>query len=507
MSKTFYITTAIAYPNAKPHIGHAMELIQADCIARYKRLQLGVDNVYFLTGTDEHGMKIVETATAEGIRPQELVDRNSALFKELSALLNISNDDFIRTSETRHKGGAAALWRKLREAGDIYKGIYKGLYCVGCEAYVLEKDLIDGKCSNHRKPPVAFEEENYFFKLTKWIPEIRKLITSNAFRIVPESRKHEILNLLDDAEKERRDVSFSRPRKALSWGIPVPDDPEQTMYVWCDALSNYLTALDYEHEGALYKKCWPADVHLIGKDIVRFHAGYWPAMLLSAKVPLPKAIYTHGFITVEGQKMSKSLNNVIDPVELVKKYGADAVRYYLLREVPTTDDGDFSATRFEIVYNSELANNFGNLVHRVTVMTHNYFGGKMPHAPLNGPLQTLFKKTRSEYEHSMEDFNIKEAMEVTVGFLTALNQHIEEEKPWVLAKSDTSKLASVMTTLIEGIRSACILLYPIIPHTVESVLKQYNTTIESAATAKELNHFFAEGHRMEKGAPLFPKLG
>jgi len=368
----FYITTAIAYVNAKPHIGFALELLQADVLARYNRL-LGKD-VFYLTGTDEHGAKIVRAAEAQGKDIATFAGKISAEFEKLTGALNISNNDFIRTSDQeRHWPSVQKIWKKLEESGDLYKKNYKGYYCVGHEAFLKKSSLKGGLCPDHGAEPEVIEEENWFFKLTRYAGVIKEKIKSDEFKIVPETRKNEVLKLLDDVE----DVSFSRPSKDLIWGVPVPGDPTQTMYVWVDALTNYISALDYANEGELYQKFWPADVHLIGKDITRFHAIFWPAILLSAGLPLPKALYVHGFITADGQKMSKTLGNVIDPFKLVEKYGVDVTRYFLLREIPSGDDGDFSYDKLERRYNADLANTYGNLVSRILTLIDKSLNGEL----------------------------------------------------------------------------------------------------------------------------------
>jgi methionyl-tRNA synthetase len=465
MSQKFYVTTSIAYVNAKPHIGYAMEVIQADVLARYHRMK--GDEVFFVTGTDEHGMKLEQTAKEQGITPQVLVDQNSAFFRQLKDSLNLNFDYFIRTTDENHVRSAQKLWKKMFDAGDISKDSYEGLYCIGCEAFVLEKDLIDGKCPNHNRVPEKLKEENYFFRLSKFSERIGKAIESGELRIVPDSRKHEILSVIHDGLK---DVSFSRPRSILNWGIEVPNDPSQVMYVWCDALSNYITAVDYEHEGAQFQKFWPADVHLIGKDILRFHSAIWIGMLMSAGLALPKAIYVHGFITSEGKKMGKSLNNVVDPAEYVNAFSADALRYYLLKEIPTTDDGDFSKERFNIVYATELANNIGNLVSRVLAMTHKYFDGKVPEAEKSeevvGPVvQELWKN----YQAAVDAFDLKKALELVAEFASYANKFVDDTKPWVLAKTDQKDLARVMYALLEMLRHISLLLLPFLPLTSSKI--------------------------------------
>ncbi len=365
MKNQFYITTSIAYTNAPPHIGFALELIQADVLARHHRIL--AEDVFFLTGTDEHGVKIVKAAEKSGKSPKEFTDEISAKFRELASSLNISNNDFIRTTDqARHWPIVQKCWSKLKKNGDIYKKNYKGLYCVGCEAFITQKDLVDGKCRIHLKEPEEVNEENYFFKLSKYSDEIKELIEKDEVKIIPQEKKNEMLSFIKASLPAGRqgleDVSFSRPSKDLKWGIPVPGDDSQTIYVWADALVNYL----------LPEKYWPADIHCLGKDILRFHATIWLGMLLSLKLPLPKSIFVHGFITSDGQKMSKSLGNVVSPFELIEKYGADAVRYFLLREIPSTEDGDFTIEKFENRYNADLASGLGNLVARVITLAYKF---------------------------------------------------------------------------------------------------------------------------------------
>ncbi len=503
MSK-FYITTAIAYTNAKPHIGFAMELIQADVLARYRRL-VG-DEVYFLTGTDEHGLKMAQKAREMGVTPQEAVDENSKPFQKLTKILNISNDDFIRTSSERHNRGAQKLWQALVEADAFYKDTYSGLYCVGCEAYITEKDLVNGKCPIHLKPPESFKEENYFFRYSQYLPQVKKMIESGELRIVPESRKTEIINLIEKSLEEKQNVSFSRPAQTLSWGVPVPNDPNQTMYVWCDALSNYMTALDYENDGDLYKKFWPADVHLIGKDILRFHAGFWIAMLLAAKLPTPKAIYVHGYITSDGQKMSKTLGNVVDPVEMVQQYGLDPVRYYLLREIPTTDDGDFSRTRFEAVFDSELANNLGNLVSRVLTMTEKYHDSKVPPMVREEAIVNEVLKTWKEYQNHIDGFNLKAALEAMVGLLMFANKYIDDKKPWELAKKDPAQVLQILYHLLEILRHVSFMLTPFMPDTAAKI--QAALHVEGGKLYPDNISWggLKEGATVKKIEALFPRL-
>ncbi|MFA5270164.1 MAG: methionine--tRNA ligase [Patescibacteria group bacterium] len=456
MSNKFYITTSLPYINSHPHIGHALELVQADVIARWQRLH--GREVFFLTGTDEHGSKIAKVAKEAGQTPGAVAERNSSLFSELREILNLSNDDFIRTSDRdRHWPGAQELWRKLSDNGDIYKDTYHGLYCVGCEAFITEKELVNGCCPIHLKEPEAIEEDNYFFRLSKYAAPLIKAIKSGEFKIIPENRATEIINVM---EAGLTDISFSRPADKLPWGIPVPDDPAHTMYVWCDALSNYITGIGFGRDEVLFKKWWPADLQVVGKDILRFHAAIFPAMLLSAKLPLPKVLFVHGFITSGGHKMSKSLGNVIDPTEIVDKYGADAARYYLLKEIPTTDDGDFSWRRFEEVYNSELANNLGNLVSRVLQMAAKFAGGAVP--PVAAELPQLSSLLSSI--DRFEGYDFARVLTAIDNFTTSLNILVDETKPWELFKAGKQdEVDRVIYQLLEGLRIDAALLSPFLP--------------------------------------------
>src|SRR3989338_4064433 len=385
----FYISTSIAYVNAPPHIGFALESLQADVLARWRR-QKG-EEVFFLTGTDEHGAKIARAAEVAGKTPRELVDENAEKFRELKKSLNLSWDNFIRTSDEKvHWPVAQELWRRLEKAGDLYKKSYQGLYCVGHEAFVTQKDLENGKCRDHQKEPEIIEEENWFFRLSKYSEVIKEKVESGELKIVPETRKNEILSLLREGLE---DISFSRPSKDLSWGVPVPDDDTQTMYVWADALSNYISGRGGISEWEKH----PADIHLIGKDILRFHAAIWPGMLLSAGLPLPKAIYVHGHITSGGKKMSKTLGNVIDPEELLAEYGTEAVRYFLARHITPFEDGDITREAFKDAYNADLANGLGNLASRIMTLAQTY----LPE-PVTVEWQTLHK----DFTDAMERFEV-----------------------------------------------------------------------------------------------------
>ncbi|HYU65046.1 MAG TPA: class I tRNA ligase family protein [Candidatus Paceibacterota bacterium] len=456
MAEKFYITTSIPYLNAPPHVGHALEFIQGDVLARYARLQ-GY-NTYFLTGTDEHGAKIKRAADAAGKDPQKFVDDLAKKFINLTKALNISNDDFIRTSDRkRHWPAAQKIWHRLAAAGDLYKKNYEGLYCVGHEAFIKKSELEDGLCPIHKTEPEIIREENWFFKLTKYKNEIKKRIESNDFYIIPETRKQEVLNLLDDAE----DVSFSRPAKDLSWGIPVPDDSSQTMYVWADALTNYISALGYIDDDKKFRTFWPADVHLIGKDILRFHAIIWPAILLSAGLELPKAIYVHGFITVDGQKMSKTLGNVIDPFNLVEKYGAETVRYFLLREIPSGDDGDFSSKNLETRYNSDLADGIGNLAARISALAEKetFKSGTI----IDKDILNKINEVRTKVGYDLKEFKLHEALAVIWDLIAFGNAYVNQNRIW--ETRDSQKIFSLVV-LLDNI---AYLLLPFLPQTAEKI--------------------------------------
>lgn len=471
MSKKFYVTTAIPYVNAEPHIGFALEIVQADTIARYHRL-LG-DDTYFLTGTDENALKNVQAAEEEGIPVKKLVDQNSDKFYQLKDALSLSFDDFIRTTEKRHIEGAQTLWKACKKE-DIYKKKYKGLYCVGCEVFLTEKDLTDGKCPEHKTKPEVVEEENYFFKLSAYQDWLEDLIASDKLKIIPEIRKNEVLAFI---RRGLEDFSISRTKeRAHGWGIPVPGDPKQIIYVWFDALANYITALDWQHNGKLYQKYWPADVHIIGKGISRFHAIYWPAMLKSAGLSLPKQEFIHGYVTVEGQKISKSLGNVIDPFDLVKKYGTDPIRYYLLREIPAYGDGDFSIQRFKEIYNADLANGLGNLVARV--------------AKLCEQSGFSFKPTRNQVypqiQRSLNEFLFDEALSfIWQEKIAGCDKIVDQEKPWQLKGK---RLGAVLQKLVSEIRQIAFNIKPFLPETAEKIQKQF------------------KGPKIKSEKPFFPRI-
>ncbi|MBZ9577470.1 methionine--tRNA ligase [Patescibacteria group bacterium] len=479
--KKFYIPTSIPYTNAPPHIGFALEAVQADVLARYHRI-LGED-VFFLTGTDEHGLKIKKAAQEAGKDPKEFTDEISAEFKKLEKTLNLSNDDFIRTTdEKRHWPTVKKIWLKLKENGDIYKKKYKGFYCSGCEAFITEKDLVDGKCPNHQIEPELVEEENYFFRLSKYLNQIEKSIKKDELKIIPETRKNEVLGYIKTGFG---DISFSRAKEKY-WGFPVPDDDTQIIYVWGDALPNYISALGFAENGDKFKKYWPADVHCIGKDILKFHALIWPGMLLSLGLSLPKKIFVHGFITVGGQKMSKSLGNVIDPFELVEKYGIDAVRYYLLREIPPTEDGDFTYEKFEQRYNSDLASGIGNLLARVRVMAE---GVSFKEDNLK-IVEPKIKETRGNYKKALEEFKFNEALRAIWDLISFCDKYIEKERPWEKKENSPQVLGNLLVIL----NNIAELLQPFLPETSERITKGIERDEKSGK------------FKNKRGKLLFPRL-
>lgn len=461
MGKTFYLTTPIFYPNAKLHLGHAYTMTLADVLARSHKL--ADEKVYFLAGSDENTQKMVDAATKAGIEPLVFLDDIVQNFMKLYVSLDISYDQFVRTTDTKiHWPGAQVLWKKLDVAGDLYKKEYTGLYCVGHEAFITEKDLVDGKCPDHGTVPEHLSEENYFFRLSKYANIIHQKIENDELRIVPQSRKKEILTFI---ESGLEDISFSRPRKA-SWpeglGIPVPGDSSQVMYVWCDALANYITALGFGRDDALYKEFWPADVHIIGKDILRFHAAIWPAMLLSAGLPLPKSIFVHGFITSGGKKMSKTLGNVIDPEELIETYGTDTVRYFLLRHISPFEDGDITREGFKDAYTAHLTNGLGNLIARVMKLAETHLSEPVVPEPISFP---------QEYTSALQSFEFNRVMDMIWARITALDERITNEEPFKVVKEDLEKGQTMIRELVLELYHIALLLNPFMPKTSEILKK------------------------------------
>jgi len=467
MPKKFYITTAIDYVNAPPHLGHALEKIQTDAIARYHRI-LG-DEVLFLTGTDENSLKNVQAARDEKISVKELVDRNAKIFYGLKDVLNLSFDDFIRTTEERHIKGVQKLWLACKK--DIYKKKYQGLYCVGCEEFYKDSELANGLCPEHKTKPELVEEENYFFKLSKYQKELKRIIETGELKIIPETRKNEVLSFI---EKGLEDICISRSiERAHGWGIQVPGDSSQIIWVWMDALSNYINAVGYAPDKKKFKEYWPADIHVIGKGISRFHCIYWPAFLLSANLPLPKKIFIHGYLTVGGQKMSKSLGNVIEPFELVKKYGTDAVRYFLLREIPPFEDGDFTYEKFEKRYNSDLASGLGNLVARViNLVTKSKIQNlESKIAIKNSKLKGEINKTWNNWENALDEFKFNEALKVIWDLISFCDKFIEEEKPWQKSEKQQTAISNLQIAIL----NIAEMLKPFLPQTSGKILKQLKT--------------------------------
>ena len=468
MSKKYYITTAIDYVNARPHIGHALEKIYADVIARYYRARYGEKNVRLLMGTDENSLKNVLAAKEAGVPVAEFVEKTAETFRGLKQSLNLSWDDFIRTTEERHVKGAIKFWSACKKE-DIYKKKYKGLYCVGCEEFKTEKELVGGRCPEHPNAELqAVEEENYFFKLSNYQKKLEELIAKDKLKIFPESRKNEMLSFIRGG---LMDFSISRSHeRAEGWGIPVPGDPDQVMYVWFDALTNYITALGYSDDLADFKNYWEnaeETLHVIGKGITRFHAIYWSAMLLSARVKLPKKIFVHGYVTIDGQKISKSLGNVVDPVEVAEKYGTDALRYFLLREFSPFEDGDFSVKKLEERYNGELANGLGNLVARVATLGEKlspifYVGAKS--------LADVLKNARADYDSVVENFRFNEALEMVSKLASESDGELTKKEPWKI--KDESERREVMLGLCVKIAVITELLAPFLPDAAEKIKRQ-----------------------------------
>ena len=483
MSKEkYYITTAIAYASGKPHFGNTYEAIATDAIARYKR-QRGYD-VRFMTGTDEHGQKVQNLAEKAGITPQAYVDNVSSQIKDLWKYMNVSEDYFIRTTDSYHKTAVEHIFKKLYDQGDIYKGYYEGLYCTPCESFFTETQLVDGKCPDCGREVTKTKEEAYFFKMSKYADRLMKHIEENPDFIQPESRKKEMIN--NFLKPGLQDLCVSRT--SFNWGVSVTFDPKHVIYVWIDALSNYITGLGYdpdnEEQPELFKKYWPADVHIIGKDIVRFHTIYWPIMLMALGVELPKKVFGHPWFNFGFDKMSKSKGNVVYADELANRFGVDGVRYYAISEMPYANDGSITYENIINRYNTDLANNLGNLLSRTIAMTKKYFGGTIPqNAVLDNEFDNDLKAkaidTVSKFTALMDDFKLAEAAECVFDMLSRANKYIDETTPWILAKDENQKerLGTVLYNLLETLRFGAVLLYPFIPATSEEIFKELNTSL------------------------------
>jgi len=463
--KKLFVTTAIDYVNAFPHAGHALEKIEADVISRYYRNS--GDDVFFLTGTDENSLKNVQSAIKEGIATQVLVDRNVRKFFELKEALNLSINDFIRTTEKRHILGVQKLWQVCQK--DIYKKNYQGLYCVGCEEFYKESELINGLCPEHKAKPELVKEENYFFRLSKYQNKLKTLIESDKIEVIPLSRKNEVLSFI---ERGLEDICISRSAdRAHYWGIDVPGDPSQKIWVWFDALSNYITSLGYAKNEKRFQEWWQENnniLHIIGKGILRFHAIYWPAMLLSAGLNLPRRIFIHGYLTFEGEKMAKSLGNVVDPFDLVEKYGRETIRYFFIREFSSFEDGNFSEKRIQERYNSDLAQGLGNLLSRILALGEKY-GEAIP-LKVN-KLRTNIEKTEEAYHQCFIDFRFNEALAQVWNLINILNKFITDNKPWESLENNKSLFLEDLSTLILSLGKVALLLNPVMPETSERLLE------------------------------------
>ncbi len=508
--KKFYLTTAIDYPSGPPHIGHAYEKIFGDCLARWHRMQ--GEDVFFLTGTDEHGQKIEKYARSAGKEPQVFVNEMSAKFKKLCEKLNVSNDDFIRTTEERHKKVCQTVFKRILDKGEIYRGKYEGLYCIDCEAFYMERELVEGKCPIHGRSVEKIEEESYFFRMSKYQNLLMKYFEENKNFIQPETRRNEIINRIRSGVK---DLCISR--STFTWGVPLPDDNKHVIYVWVDALLNYVSAIGYPGEET--EKYWPADIHLIGKDILWQHAVIWPSILLAAGLELPKEIFVHGFVNVGGEKLSKSRGVKVDPLELVEKFGVDALRYFLIREIPYGEDGNFSEEALVRRLNNDLANDLGNLLSRALTMIEKYFGGKVPAgSELHNVDKDLVRAGNvviDETEKHMKSLHLGEALTAIWRLVNRANKYIEENAPWNLAKEDKVRLGTVLYQVVESLRLLAVFISPFMPQTSSKMWAQLGMGGEIAGAGFMAPGQLKEelvwgkikpGQKVNKGEHLFQKI-
>ncbi|RJP32806.1 MAG: methionine--tRNA ligase [Candidatus Omnitrophota bacterium] len=504
MSKTFYLTTAISYVNARPHIGHAYEFIASDAIARYRRMQ-GM-KVFFLSGVDEHSAQVERAAKEAGLPTLEFCDRMAALFRDLHEKVGSGLNGFIRTSEPRHHDVTQEMLRRSYQKGDIYQSAYKGWYCYSCENYYQEKELNNGNCPVHNRPTEWIEEDNYFFKLSSYSDALKRHYAENSEFVYPETYKNEMLALLDQG---LQDISVSRA--TTKWGVPIPWDETHVAYVWFDALSNYLTGVGFLKEDELFHTFWPANVHVIGKDINRFHSVFWPAMLMSTDIPLPRQILVHGFIYHKGEKMSKTIGNVVDPYSLLDVYGRDPLRYFLLREIAFGQDGNYSEDALITRYNADLANDLGNLFSRVLSMIKKYRDSVVPHAA--GTDDALRQKTRQTvetYTTQMDRYAMHLALVTIWELISLANRYVDEQAPWALAKDEAKadRLDRVLLNLAEALRTIAVLIYPIMPDKSEDMLARLACPILGECPfLTDLDHADATaGKTVTPGSPLFPRI-